>query len=112
MLCFIFTNNFYIFTCFKKLKKKKKKIFIYYYFFFNVLGRWLYRNPETHYRCEKFLETTMQLKETAFMDQSLKVELENAYFQVCPPEQAAIPAPKKLPPLLLYIRYIHQNKKK
>jgi regulator of nonsense transcripts 2 len=67
-------------------------------------GRWLYRHPDTHLRCAKFLEQTMQLKETKFMEANLKNMLDNAYFQCKPPVASAFLTEKLRSPMHQYIR--------
>lgn len=60
-------------------------------------GRWLYRTPQSHMRCAQFLERTMQLKETRYLDKNLNLLLENAYFSVRPPPPSPmLLAPKKV----------------
>ena len=58
-------------------------------------GRWLYRTPLHHMRCAQFLERTMQLKETKYLDRTLNLLLENAYFAVRPPVSVSIQQPRK-----------------
>jgi regulator of nonsense transcripts 2 len=67
-------------------------------------GRWLYRNPETHLRCAKFLERTLQLKDAKFMEANLKNLIDNAYYQCKPPAASAFIALKVRSPIHQYIR--------
>jgi hypothetical protein len=69
-------------------------------------GRWLYRTPMHHIRCAQFLDRTMALKETKYLDKSLNLLLENAYFAVKPPpvQQSTHGAVKERTPIHLFIR--------
>ena len=56
---------------------------------FFLLGQWLYRNPATHIRCNKFLERMMDLKASKFMDPMYSSMVDNAYFMCKPPTTSA-----------------------
>jgi regulator of nonsense transcripts 2 len=67
-------------------------------------GRWLYMNKKTHLRCHMFLERMMGLLKSRYMDPSLSIMIENAYY-CCRPAAAGVfsKAPQRTP-IHQYIR--------
>ena len=51
--------------------------------------RWLYRNPQTHLRCNVFLERMMELRKSKFLDKFIENTIENAYYYCKPPPASA-----------------------
>ena len=78
-------------------------------FNFEWQGRWLFRNPETHLRCNKFLERMMKMKTVKYLDNHLSNLLDNAFYFCKPPVQSLITKVQERTPLEQYIRFSHTH---
>eukprot|EP01083_Nonionella_stella_P106949 309200_1 len=72
----------------------------------DTCGRWFFRNPVTHKRCMMSMGLMKQKSKTTYLEEYLSNMLENAYFQCCPPDTAAIERPPPLGPHKAYVNHL------
>ncbi|XP_065347626.1 regulator of nonsense transcripts 2 [Cloeon dipterum] len=78
-----------------------------------VCGRYLLRSLDTHQRTKVYLEQMMRKKSVMALDSRYVTMIENAYYQVDPPEVSPSQMREELPPMHEYIRkllYLNLNK--
>jgi len=105
-----------MFSILEKLGKKfsNESIELLSFFMFQC-GRFLYKNPLTHYRLNKILQYLRRRQATTNLDALLTQHINNAVFACKPPEKSALSV-VALTPLqqyieqLLYFRLNHSNK--
>ena len=66
-------------------------------------GRFMYKSPDSYRRTKIFLEQMMRKKAALSMDARYGMMIENAFYNVNPPEAALTDSKPKLPPIKQYI---------